>query len=709
MTRPCRSKILSQSLSPLASLVVLVATCVVAAVLSSAREARDNPAAAAVTHRVGMKGTVLGWTSWYGSYGLGPLPFAWCVDHGTRAPDPELGYRPTPLLDVPPETRRAVSYAVTTYASTNDPLRSAALMLALHDLMGAVYPHGELDLEVMTTRDLAGFGGSESRLLQEARRILRDSLAVARRPWPAVLEIRAEPSAAGTQTTVTVRVLDGSRRPVAAVPVSIQSRGATPESLQVTTGETGEARARFTTRPGRNSFEAVVRTVSEEPEAYGPTVARAQRVVVPAPRVLRATTSFDAPPPPATLELTKVDSETGELLAGALFDLSGPGGRKLVVESGTEPTRIQGLEAGEWQLLETRPPLGYRHDPRPRRITIPPGGSHAIAVQNTPVADVRFTKKVDGPTNPRLVLLSEARIRVTADTPDGPTVGECATDEDGRCALPPGSLVSGRTYCWRETRSPIGLAPARGRCFTAPGPGEVMVIEVRQRSLHTPVVGRKLLAGSDTPLPGAIVDLYRLKDPDGRAEHDAPRIDPPGDARWPGIDEASGEVRRTDSSEEEPQATWVARATSAEDGTLDWGLQLPGFVYCAVEARAPDGALRDQRPRCARLLAGEELQLVVENEASPPSPTTTSTTTSNPPTTRPAPPVSTPTTTASPPATVSVAPPATDLPRRPSHVPAFLPETGFHAGDLTLLAVGLLTSGTGLVLSGRSRQVRRRR
>ena len=52
------------------------------------------PAEARVTPRVGFHATVAGWTSWYGSYDLGALGPAWCIDHGLRAPDPALGLPP---------------------------------------------------------------------------------------------------------------------------------------------------------------------------------------------------------------------------------------------------------------------------------------------------------------------------------------------------------------------------------------------------------------------------------------------------------------------------------------------------------------------------------------------------------------------------------------------------------------------------------------
>ena len=55
---------------------------------------RHRSALAAVVHGRGFEATVLGWTSWYGNYGLGDLGWGWCIDHGRLAPDADLGYVP---------------------------------------------------------------------------------------------------------------------------------------------------------------------------------------------------------------------------------------------------------------------------------------------------------------------------------------------------------------------------------------------------------------------------------------------------------------------------------------------------------------------------------------------------------------------------------------------------------------------------------------
>ena len=77
-------------------LLLGVALSSVGACLAPARAAR-----AQVVHQQGYEATVLGWTSWYGSYALAGLGQTWCIDHGLRAPDADLGYAPTGPPAVP--------------------------------------------------------------------------------------------------------------------------------------------------------------------------------------------------------------------------------------------------------------------------------------------------------------------------------------------------------------------------------------------------------------------------------------------------------------------------------------------------------------------------------------------------------------------------------------------------------------------------------
>jgi hypothetical protein len=97
----------------------------------------SRPTAAEVVHAQGFEATVLGWTSWYGSYDMGTLGVGWCIDHGLQAPDPALAYVPPDADDLPASTRAAMAWAVTTHGPSADAVRSAAVMLVLHDLRGA--------------------------------------------------------------------------------------------------------------------------------------------------------------------------------------------------------------------------------------------------------------------------------------------------------------------------------------------------------------------------------------------------------------------------------------------------------------------------------------------------------------------------------------------------------------------------------------------
>jgi len=145
-----------------AALGVLLVVAALALLLSPAAA---PPAVAAVTPRAGYHATVLGWSSWYGSYDLGPAGVGWCIDHGMAAPDPAFRYVPVVAADVDDDRRSAMAWIVTSHAGTADPVDGAAVMLALHDLRGASYPFGVLDVDRLSPGQLAGFAGRETEVL----------------------------------------------------------------------------------------------------------------------------------------------------------------------------------------------------------------------------------------------------------------------------------------------------------------------------------------------------------------------------------------------------------------------------------------------------------------------------------------------------------------------------------------------------------------
>lgn len=258
------------------------AVLVVAGLATAARgEVATRSAAAAVTPTSGFAGTVAGWTSWYGAYDLADLGWAWCIDHGSSAPDPDLIYAPTSIgLESGADTRAAMAWA----ASMNpphDPVTAAAIMLALHDLRGAVYPTGPLDLARLGPGDLAGFGGAEGAVLDRARAIVGDARAHAHLREPFALQVVADRAAPGTPGALRVTLTDAGGTAVVGVHVELAATGAVlTGGATVITGPDGTAWAGFEAGTD-NRFAARAVLPRTEPRVHAPTVGPAQRVIVP--------------------------------------------------------------------------------------------------------------------------------------------------------------------------------------------------------------------------------------------------------------------------------------------------------------------------------------------------------------------------------------------------------------------------------------------
>ncbi|MGK2950492.1 MAG: Ig-like domain-containing protein, partial [Acidimicrobiales bacterium] len=209
---------------------------------------RPDPAAAAVTQLHGYRATVLGWTSWYGSYGMGPVGPAFCIDHGIRAPDPAFSYVPADLSGVPAATRSAMGWVVGAHGHGTDRVRHAAVMLVLHDLMGARYPQGRIDVDRLTTAQLAGFGGAEATIIERARAMKAEGLARAHLRGTLRLSATLTGRAGDGTTTLTVSVRDADGRAVPGITVTLQATGASLPAGSIVTGQDGRAHLRL--RPG---------------------------------------------------------------------------------------------------------------------------------------------------------------------------------------------------------------------------------------------------------------------------------------------------------------------------------------------------------------------------------------------------------------------------------------------------------------------------
>ncbi|MGZ4758981.1 MAG: Ig-like domain-containing protein, partial [Acidimicrobiales bacterium] len=287
-----------------------------------------DAADAAVTPALGYHATVLGWSSWYGSYDMGSLGSAWCIDHGLHAPDPAFRYVPTAAPDVDADTAAAISWIVAAHGGDRDAVAAAAVMLVVHDLRHASYPFGVMDVDRLAPHDLAGFGGHEAEVVDRARVVKAEAWSHRglRAPFHLALALAPggapdgdDPIAAGSSARdvdgrITATLTDAGGRPVVGAGVALEADGAVIDApTGGATGVDGTLRATYRLDPGPlgsgATFGAHAIVPSPVPATYASSTVRAQRVVRTAWLGLDTTATY-APPPTTTSTSTSTTSTT---------------------------------------------------------------------------------------------------------------------------------------------------------------------------------------------------------------------------------------------------------------------------------------------------------------------------------------------------------------------------------------------------------------
>ena len=164
------------------------------------------------------------------------------VVHRPRHPRPRPRLRVRagrPLGGRPADARSAMAWVVGTWGTGTDRATHAAVMLVLHDLMGASYPFGRLDVDRLTTAGLAGFEGHEAEVLQRARTIKADGLAHAALRGRLHLTMEATPIDAHGIATVRLAVRDDAGQGAAGVVLVLDGAGAGWPEPRLTTGKDG--------------------------------------------------------------------------------------------------------------------------------------------------------------------------------------------------------------------------------------------------------------------------------------------------------------------------------------------------------------------------------------------------------------------------------------------------------------------------------------
>lgn len=455
---------------PLRRVLAIALAVPLLAVAAARLGVTPDAAGAAVVPATGYDGaTVDGWHSHYGAYDLGDLGVGWCIDHGMRGPDPDLVYRPTTLATLTPDVRTALAWMVGRHGLEADRVTGAAIMLAGHDLAGAVYPSGRLDVERLGADRLSGFGADGGAVLERARALRADALARSHLRGPLRLDAAVEATDdPGGPVMVVARVLDADDRPVPDIAVRVVTDGApvvggAPGATTATVSTGLDGSARFTVAGAlaarRVALAAVVPDLALR--AFAPTTGRAQRVIVPGTVELAAV--VEVPAPPGTLVVRKRgDAEAVLPVVGARFEVhrrhddatSTPvlvAENELVVGAdGTTPP-VE-LVPGRYLVVEVEAPPGYAAA-GPWEVMLDAGAAVEVVADNVARrGELRLTK-VDGDTGD---VLAGARLTVHHDADgDGDAETEVATVETTTEATVLTGLLPGR-YVITEIAAPPG-------------------------------------------------------------------------------------------------------------------------------------------------------------------------------------------------------------------------------------------------------------
>jgi hypothetical protein len=419
-----------------------------------------------------------GYRSWFGSYRLGAVGEVWCVDHGIAAPDEALAYEPTGLEDHAPDTRRAIAWAVGLHGVDVDQVGAAALMLVLHDLMGARYPSGPLSVERLTPDRLQGFEGHEAEVLERARAIKADAVGRAALVGPFVLAVEADHPVAGASGTLRARAVDASGAGVGGVLVHPAVVGAElGGEVDRSTDAAGEVSWPFVAGPGPNSFELSASVPGASLLALRPTLGAAQRVAAPAVVVVQGEVAFDAAVPRWFTIEKHGDAAPGLPVAGARFSVSGVADELVAGADGRTPPVA--LVPGSYQVTEVAAPPGY--DVAGPWIVVVNDADVVLEVDDVATRGSLDIRKTDARTS---AVLDGAEFEVTDEQ-----LGRVL--DDWRGPLRPGR------YSVRERKPPPHHRPT-DEVFTAEvRPGERTTVVVPNAGLATVAFAKRpALAGA---------------------------------------------------------------------------------------------------------------------------------------------------------------------------------------------------------------------
>lgn len=358
---------------------------------------------------------------WLGSYLVNGKQ-VFCVEYEYKAPDTDEQYQPHEELmtkwgdPLPADIAADISYLLLRYGDTTDPDQAAALAHLLHSWTAAPRP-GHDDLNPANDfRDIAYDAPFHfEKLPPAAQQDVNDLKADAeanRGPWTAQVTAPKDPQTLGTAADWTITVRNENGKGIPNVPITFDLTDATlPDGSAkgtVTTDDDGTASVQLTPTGASPKLAAQLSAPADRPYAEVPVDTDTQRVVATGgEQQLTAEASTAARNRPGSVQITKVDAQSGKGIAGAALrltanDRTAPAtdqdGNPLVGPDGAPVVLTTAGDAGEATVqnlrtpqdvcvVEVSPPDGYDQafdpaNPPSACGTVQPGQTLVLTVSN---------------------------------------------------------------------------------------------------------------------------------------------------------------------------------------------------------------------------------------------------------------------------------------------------------------------------------------
>lgn len=358
----------------------------------------------------------------------------------------------------------------------------------------------------------------------------------------------------------------------------------------------------------------------------------------------------------AQLEITKVDADTGETLAGATIRVALDDGSDSwdVYTNASGKATLTNMESGTYTVTEIVAPEGYLLNEEPALIKLEPGKTATVTLKDKAKPGI-VIKKYDEDTG---FPLENAEFSVAKK--GGSIVYEGMTDKEGKIK------VEGLEEGWYTITE---FAPPKGYLISTESKDVYLeggkCVEVKfDNRLRPSLQIMKIDAETGEPLAGAKFKVQKLEDKTvseyvtdetgtivihdlDEAVYTVEEIEAPdgymidtdshkdialewgktktlvfSDTRKPAL-----EIIKVDAKTEEPLANAKFKITKTEDDTVSEYMtdengkitiqDLPEGIYTVEEITAPDGYILDTQHKEIELSAGDSKQLVYENTRKP--------------------------------------------------------------------------------------------